>query len=71
MPGCPLHVDARVVVPLNIIAGQAIWSVPIPSLGALYGQSFFLQAFVIDGGTPSPNPLGATTSNAAECVVGQ
>jgi hypothetical protein len=67
MPGCVLLVAPELVQVLTHTSGVAQWTLPIPNLYVLVGQSFFVQGVILDRLT---NPLGAITSDAAEATIG-
>jgi len=67
MPNCTLDVRPDSTPWLTTSAGTAQWSLPIPNAPSLAGQSLFAQGFVMD---LAANAFGATTSNAAELVLG-
>lgn len=47
--------------------GRALWSIPVPSDGALEGVELFLQAVVLD---PAANPRGIVLSDSARMRIG-
>ena len=67
MNGCSLLISPDAAFPLVNQGGRASWSTQLPAAPRLIGSSFFVQGMVVD---PGANPFGATTTNAAEAVIG-
>lgn len=68
MTGCTLDVGTPLaVLPVPAAGGIAQWALPLPSDPFWLGQSLYYQAFTVDVGA---NPLGLTSSIAAEAVIG-
>jgi hypothetical protein len=67
MPGCSLLVSLDVVLPLQNIAGTAVFAARIPVDSKLLGLKFYNQAVVQD---PRANALGLILSHAAEGRIG-
>ncbi len=69
MSGCLAHLDPLDAVSLTKTGGVAQWSVVIPNDSGLAMASVQIQALAIDQ-QMAPNLFGATTSNAAELLIG-
>lgn len=69
MEGCNLLIVPVDAWPLLKTGSTARWRPTIPNDLGLLGASIFVQEFGFDR-NPAPNLLGATTSNAAELVLG-
>lgn len=67
MPGCSALVSGELTFTAASSAGIATLSLPIPNVTALLSAHFYNQALVLD---LAANPLGLTTSNGAEAVIG-
>ncbi len=67
MPGCLQRTSAEWDVRLQNEQGRAVWSIPVPSDGALEGVELFLQAVVLD---PAANPRGIVLSESARMRIG-
>ena len=67
LTGCTSYASADVSTLVAAVAGNASWSLPIPSAISLIGLAFYNQAASID---PGINPAGLTVSNAGAGVVG-
>ena len=66
-PGCELLVSPHIGVGLTAVGGVASWSLSLPNVAALVGQSFFLQGVVADAGA---NAFGFAFSNAVAATIG-
>ena len=69
MPGCALYIQPLDAAALLKFAGTARWRVVIPQDPAIVGGLVTLQGLAFER-FPTPNPLGAVTSNAAEALIG-
>lgn len=66
MPGCVLYVRPDAQMPLPLTGGEALWTLPVPSVNAAIGMRFYQQALVF---APSANAAGAVVTNAGEGVI--
>ncbi|HEX6810881.1 MAG TPA: hypothetical protein VF384_04585 [Planctomycetota bacterium] len=67
MPGCELLADPLILNLVSAPGTSATWSWALPALPALFGASFFNQAFSLD---PAANPFGFTASNGGAGWIG-
>lgn len=68
MVGCTAYVSPDVLLTVSAAAGNASYSLAVPSTISLIGQSLFGQGISLD---PNVNPTSLTTSNALDGRIGQ
>lgn len=68
LTGCVLRVSIDIIDPRIVQNGASNWSVTIPNLASLDGQSFHLQTLDLD---PLANQAGLTLSNALSMTIGR
>lgn len=66
LTGSKLHVSVDVLLPLPVVQGAAVWSLPIPAVSSLLGLRFRQQGLVFDA---KAGPLGVYLTNAAEGTI--
>lgn len=65
-PGCSIYTSVELSLQLIGAAGVAPWTLPIPNLATLVGQSLFMQAIVIDPAVQA----GFVVSDAGQAILG-